>query len=69
MVDDLGFWVPPTPIPSPRGGGETPCIDGSSQPTGRPSDPSVTAPPPLPLVGRGWGWGDLRQSPRPERTQ
>ncbi len=45
--------VAPTPAPAPQGGGEPDCIIGACG--------SIA---PLPLAGRGWGWGprapDLR---------
>jgi magnesium chelatase subunit D len=45
-----GFGTPPTPIPSPRGGGEALL---ALAPVLQPKQPA----PPSPLVGEGWGGG------------
>ena len=48
---------PPTPIPTPQGGGEVPDDGGQPAATGRKAGETPTQAVPLPLVGRGWGWG------------
>jgi precorrin-3B synthase len=62
--------APPTPIPSPRGGGEVPAGPVGHAPKARSSEDGATArpqAPPLPPVGRGWGWGAVPDHHDPAR--
>ena len=48
---------PPTPIPSPQGGGGAKNANRRTHGIFARPAPTFHPAPPLPLVGRGWGWG------------